>query len=93
MFTDIAFFYQSATNIVLNSLSGVDTTFNYLYIINLGKKQKMERKQIVAAYLRVSTDKQTILNQKSEVLNFCRKQDMQVTTLVYRNRQRHQKRK
>ena len=40
----------------------------------------MERKQIVAAYLRVSTDKQTILNQKSEVLNFCRKQDMQVTT-------------
>ena len=80
MFTDIAFFYQSATNIVLNSLSGVDRTFNYLYIINLGKKQKMERKQIVAAYLRVSTDKQTILNQKSEVLNFCRKQDMQVTT-------------
>ena len=25
---------------------------------------------IVAAYLRVSTDKQTILNQKSEVINF-----------------------
>lgn len=40
----------------------------------------MERKQIVAAYLRVSTDKQTILNQKSEVLNFCKKQDLQVTT-------------
>ena len=36
----------------------------------------MERKQIVAAYLRVSTDKQTILNQKSEVLNFCKKLDL-----------------
>lgn len=40
----------------------------------------MERKQIVAAYLRVSTDKQTILNQKSEILNFCKKQDLQITT-------------
>ncbi|CCZ07893.1 MULTISPECIES: recombinase family protein [Culturomica] len=40
----------------------------------------MERKQIVAAYLRVSTDKQTILNQKSEVLNFCKKHDLEITT-------------
>ncbi len=40
----------------------------------------MERKQIIAAYLRVSTDKQTILNQKSEVINFCKRQDIQVTT-------------
>lgn len=39
----------------------------------------MERKQIVAAYLRVSTDKQTVLNQKSEVINFCRKQDLAIT--------------
>ena len=33
------------------------------------KKQELkDRAPIVAAYLRVSTDKQTILNQKSEVI-------------------------
>lgn len=39
----------------------------------------MEREPIVAAYLRVSTDKQTILNQRSEVINFCRKQELGIT--------------
>lgn len=39
----------------------------------------MEREATVAAYLRVSTDKQTILNQKSEVINFCHKQGIEVT--------------
>lgn len=43
------------------------------------KQVLKERAPIVAAYLRVSTDKQTILNQKSEVINFCRKQDLQIT--------------
>lgn len=43
------------------------------------KQVLKERPPIVAAYLRVSTDKQTILNQKSEVINFCRKQDLQIT--------------
>lgn len=43
------------------------------------EKHEMERKQIVAAYLRVSTDKQTVLNQKSEVINFCRRQDLKIT--------------
>jgi len=34
------------------------------------KKQELkDRAPIVAAYLRVSTDKQTILNQKSEVIS------------------------
>lgn len=42
-------------------------------------KQQTEREQIVAAYLRVSTDKQTILNQKSEVINFCKRQDLKIT--------------
>ncbi len=41
--------------------------------------QKKERQPIVAAYLRVSTDRQTILNQKSEVQNFCKRQDIKVT--------------
>lgn len=45
------------------------------------KKQELkERPPIVAAYLRVSTDKQTILNQKSEIMNFCRKQELKITT-------------
>lgn len=45
------------------------------------KKQELkDRPPIVAAYLRVSTDKQTILNQKSEVINFCRRQDLKITT-------------
>lgn len=44
------------------------------------KKQVLiERAPIVAAYLRVSTDKQTVLNQKSEVINFCRRQELQIT--------------
>ncbi|MDE5639916.1 MAG: recombinase family protein [Odoribacter sp.] len=42
-------------------------------------KQETERKPIIAAYLRVSTDRQTILNQKSEVVNFCKRQDIKVT--------------
>ena len=42
-------------------------------------KQETERNPIIAAYLRVSTDKQTILNQKSEVLNFCKREDIKVT--------------
>ncbi len=41
--------------------------------------QQKERKPIIAAYLRVSTDKQTILNQKSEILKFCKKQEIKVT--------------
>ena len=41
------------------------------------KKQELkDRAPIVAAYLRVSTDKQTILNQKSEVINFCHRQEL-----------------
>ncbi|MEI3155984.1 MAG: recombinase family protein [Odoribacter sp.] len=44
------------------------------------KKQELkDRPPIVAAYLRVSTDKQTILNQKSEVINFCRRQELKIT--------------
>lgn len=44
------------------------------------KKQELkDRPPIVAAYLRVSTDKQTILNQKSEVINFCRRQELTIT--------------
>lgn len=43
-------------------------------------QQLKERPPIVAAYLRVSTDKQTILNQKSAIINFCRRQDLKVTT-------------
>lgn len=45
-------------------------------------KQKLlvDREPIVAAYLRVSTDKQTVLNQKSEVINFCHKQELKITT-------------
>lgn len=44
------------------------------------KKQVLiERAPIVAAYLRVSTDKQTVLNQKSEIINFCRRQELQIT--------------
>lgn len=43
------------------------------------KEVLKERDPIVAAYLRVSTDKQTILNQKSEVINFCRRQELQIT--------------
>jgi len=44
------------------------------------KKQELkDRLPIVAAYLRVSTDKQTILNQKSEVMNFCQRQDLKIT--------------
>ena len=44
------------------------------------KQQELkDRQPIVAAYLRVSTDKQTILNQKSEVMNFCRKQELKIT--------------
>ena len=40
------------------------------------KKQELkDRAPIVAAYLRVSTDKQTILNQKSEVIRDCRKKN------------------
>ncbi|MDE6451189.1 MAG: recombinase family protein, partial [Odoribacter sp.] len=43
------------------------------------KKQELkDRQPIVAAYLRVSTDKQTILNQKSEIMNFCRKQELKI---------------
>ena len=49
------------------------------------KKQELkDRAPIVAAYLRVSTDKQTILNQKSEVINF---------HVVERNREWNKKRK
>ena len=44
------------------------------------KKQELkDRAPIVAAYLRVSTDKQTILNQKSEVINFCHRQELKIT--------------
>ena len=44
------------------------------------KKQELkDRAPIVAAYLRVSTDKQTILNQKSEVINFCHRQELIIT--------------
>jgi len=46
----------------------------------MGKNEQTERKQIIAAYLRVSTDKQTVLNQKSEVLNFCKRNNFNVTT-------------
>ena len=46
-----------------------------------GKKDTgtKERLPIVAAYLRVSTDKQTILNQKSEIINFCKHQELKIT--------------
>ncbi len=46
----------------------------------MGKNEQTERKQIIAAYLRVSTDKQTVLNQKSEVLNFCKRNNFNVNT-------------
>lgn len=39
----------------------------------------MERKQIIAAYLRVSTDKQTVLNQRSEIIPFCEKNELVIT--------------
>ena len=42
-------------------------------------EQSKKRNPIIAAYLRVSSDKQTILNQKSEVLNFCKREDIKVT--------------
>lgn len=41
--------------------------------------QETQRNPIIAAYLRVSTDRQTILNQKSEVLNFCKREDIKIT--------------
>ncbi len=41
--------------------------------------QERKRKPIVAAYLRVSTDRQTILNQKSEIQKFCKRQEIRVT--------------
>ncbi|WP_251621978.1 recombinase family protein [Odoribacter lunatus] len=47
---------------------------NEYYTPNLHK----ERKQIIAAYLRVSTDRQTTLNQKSEILNFCKRQELKI---------------
>ncbi len=34
---------------------------------------------VVAAYLRVSTDKQTLLNQQNEIINFCRRQELEVS--------------
>ena len=42
-------------------------------------ESRQEGIPVVAAYLRVSTDKQTVLNQKSEVLKFCRRQDLEIT--------------
>ncbi len=42
------------------------------------KEVTKEATPIVAAYLRVSTDKQTVLNQKSEILNFCHRQDLKI---------------
>ena len=36
------------------------------------------RVPIVAAYLRVSTDRQTISNQQNEIVNFCRRQEFEV---------------
>ena len=42
-------------------------------------ESRQEGIPVVAAYLRVRTDKQTVLNQKSEVLKFCRRQDLEIT--------------
>lgn len=35
---------------------------------------------MVAAYLRVSTDRQTIQNQRDEILKFCRREQLEITT-------------
>lgn len=43
------------------------------------QEELKERLPIVAAYLRVSTDKQSVLNQKSEIMNFCRRQELKIT--------------
>lgn len=42
-------------------------------------KENKSSTPIVAAYLRVSTDKQTILNQKNEVINFCKRHNLNIT--------------
>ncbi len=38
-----------------------------------------EKTRTVAAYLRVSTDKQTVQNQKNEILKFCKREQLEVT--------------
>ena len=38
-----------------------------------------ERTRTIAAYLRVSTDKQTVQTQKDEILKFCKREQLEVT--------------
>jgi DNA invertase Pin-like site-specific DNA recombinase len=44
----------------------------------MNKKSKTKKENLTLGYIRVSTDDQTVINQKLEILEYCRVRDLNV---------------